>query len=76
MKVAMGKWNLEFGILKRKMPLSLSNTIGFAQFPFLKGEKYLTFLYFSDKKRIFWVLGGDAKNDNFTKKNQLAETFF
>ena len=33
----MGRWKYEFSILKRKMPLSLSNSIGFALCPLLKG---------------------------------------
>ena len=55
-------WKLQWGCwhFKERMPLSLSNTIGFAQFPLLKCRKlweyqwkYLNFLYFSDINAFF-----------------------
>ena len=66
------------------MPLSLSNTIGFAQFPLLKGRelweyqwKYLIFLYFFETKGAFFgKYGGNAKNYHFTKKSARWDGFF
>ena len=66
------------------MPLSLSNTIGFAQFPLLKGRelweyqwKYLNFLYFSDKKTHFLgIRGGMLTMTNLDFSNHPLQDFW
>ena len=70
----MGKWKQEFSILKRKMPLSLSNSIGFAQFPLLKVRELWEHLV---KKTHFWgIRGGMIKMTILQKKSSHRDMFF
>ena len=66
------------------MPLSLSNTIGFAQFPLLKGRelweyqwKYLIFfIFFRQKTHFLGIRGGMLKMTILQKKIISLRRFF